>query len=76
MSSFRCLKREIVISGSLFLLLLPSGLVDFPDRKQTRSLDNLPSLFHLKLIFGVVSEAVGSLCVRSSAEVEGSLKVC
>ena len=64
------------MSGSLCRLLLPSGLVDFPERLHDKSLEIFPSLFHLKLIFGVVSDAVGSLFVRSSVEVDGCLNVC
>ena len=60
-----------VISGSLFFL--PS--VDFPDNVQDISFDSLPSLFHLNAILGVISEAAGSLWLRSKVEAEGSLNV-
>lgn len=73
--SLRCLKSAIVISGSLFFLLLPSGFVLLPESEQTYSLESFPSFFHLKLIFGVVSEAVGSLCVRSRVEFDGCRKL-
>ncbi len=74
--SLRCLNRAIVISGSLFFLLLPSGFVLLPESEQTYSLESFPSFFHLKLTFGVFSDAVGSLCVRSRVEFDGCRKLC
>ena len=68
----RFLNRAMVMSGSLFPLLLPSSAsVDFPESKQTRSFDNLPSFFHLKFSFGVVCDAAGSCRLRSRLDVEG-----
>lgn len=49
--------------------------MDLPERLHIKSLDSF-SFFHLKPILGVVSEAVGSLCVRSSVDVDGCLNVC
>ena len=49
------------MSGSRFLRLLPSGLVDLPESEHTKSFESLPSFFQRKLSLGVFSEAVGSL---------------
>ncbi len=66
----------MVMSGSLCFLLLPSGFDDLPDKVHTKSLESLPSFLHLKPSLGVMSDAAGSLCVRSSAEVDGFRKLC
>lgn len=66
----------MVISGSLFFFLLPSGFVVFPERKQDRSFDSFPSLCQLNFNLGVTSEEAGSLSVRSMDEPDGWRKVC
>ena len=75
-TSFNAWKMATVMSGSLFLLLLPSAFVVFPERKQARSLVNLLSFFHLNPILGVSSEAAGSFRVLSMDEVDGCRKLC
>lgn len=79
------LKIEIVISGSfmplfLFFAALPfavSGIMAvFPNNKHTKSLDSLLSLRQPNRSLGVTSALAGSICVRSSVELDGCRKVC
>lgn len=79
------LKMEMVISGSfmpLFLFfaglpLVVSGIIAvFPNSKHTRSFDNLLSRRHPKRNLGVTSARDGSICVRSSVELDGWRNVC
>jgi len=63
------------MSGSRLLLRVSVTVDVLPCSKHDKSLDNFPSLRQLNRNLGVTSATEGSLCVRSSVDAEGTLKV-